>query len=364
MKVGFLSIDKKTVDEREARIAMFDSGHTAELFLSVGAENTEWAVSQIRNVCDVIVIEGNVDAFYETYRDRLSSSPENFELDGKCYAITPEATNAFVSGKLVSLLSSKNKKNRYKSIVFKTYGKSEDELRVMLKDFVKGNKKIKFGFFPDTDECEVHARYPLNMELSALPEISMQINKILYSCIYTYDRIGIAEVVANMLKENGLKIKVAESFTGGAIAKALTSVPGASEYFTEGLVTYTVGSKVKRLHIPAEVIAEHGVVSSDTVYGMAAGLLAGGDCDVAIATTGNAGPTVGGNGDVGLCYIAIGDAREVHIVKYTFNGDRAHNIESGVKKALFLLYEYLACYEAAVNDDARDSADSESKERE
>lgn len=354
MKVGFLSIEEKYVNEREARIAMFDNGHTADLFLTVTAENIEWAITQIRTVCDVIVIEGNTDAFYTAYKDRLSVGTENFELDGKCYAVTEKATDSFLWGRLVSLLASKNKKNRFKSIIFKTYGKSEAELRAMLKDFIKSNKKIKLGFFPEADECEVHARYPMSMELSAIPDISMQINKILYSCIYTYDRIGIAEVVARMLIENGLKLKIAESFTGGAIAKALTSVAGASAFLTEGLVTYSVASKAKRLFVPLDVIAEHGVVSSDTVYGMAAGLLNSGDCDVVIATTGNAGPSVGGNGDVGLCYIAIGDSKEVHIVKYTFGGDRTQNIESGVKKALFLLYEYLACYEAAKDDRADD----------
>ncbi len=346
MKIGFLSIDVKTVDEREARIAMFDNGHTVEMFLTVPAENIEWAVTQMRTVCDVIVIEGNTDAFYDAYKDRLSASPENFEIDGKCYAVTKSADNVFVWGRLVSLLSSKNRKNRYKSIIFKTYGKSEAELRAMLKDFIKANKKIKIGFFPESDECEVHARYPLSLELSALPDISMQINKILYSCIYAYERMSVAEVVAKMLTENGLKLKTAESFTGGAIARAITSVAGASAYFSEGLVTYSIESKSKRLFIPKDDITEHGVISSDTVFGMAAGLLASGDCDVVIATTGNAGPSAGGSGDIGLCYIAIGDAKAVHIVKYTFDGDRTQNIQSGVKKALFLLYEYLACYEA------------------
>ncbi len=344
MKVGFLSVGKRSVCEREAQIALFDNGHTAEMFVTVDAGNLEYALSQVREVCDVIVVEGDTEAFYELYKS--VGGAENFELDGKCYAVTDAVTDEYLNGRLAALLSSKSKKNRFKSIIFKTYGKTEDELRVMLKDFIKGNKKIKFGFFPEIGECEVHARYPMTMELSALPDISLQLNKLLYSCTYTYDRSSIAETVAKMLRENGLKIKTAESFTGGAIASALTSVPGASSYFVEGLVTYSVGSKIKRLGIPSESIAENGVVSSDTVYGMAAGLLMSGDCDIAVATTGNAGPTVGGNGDVGLCYIAIGDAREVHIVKYTFDGTREENIESGVKNALFLLYEYLACYEA------------------
>lgn len=356
MKIGFLSIDVKTVDEREARIAMFDNGHTVEMFLTVPAENIEWAVTQMRTVCDVIVIEGNTDAFYDTYKDRLSASPENFEIDGKCYAVTARADNEYVWGKLLSLLSSKNKKNRFKSIIFKTYGKTEQELRAMLKDFIKSNKKIKMGFFPQADECEVHARYPLSLELSAIPDISMQINKILYSCVYAYERMSIAEVVSKMLAESGLKLKVAESFTGGAIASAITAVPGASAFFTEGLVTYSVESKANRLFVSKDAINEHGVISSDTVFSMAAGLLASGDCDVVIATTGNAGPSAGGSGDIGLCYIAIGDANAVHIVKYTFDGDRAHNIRSGVNKALFLLYEYLACYEADRPDGAPDNA--------
>lgn len=351
MKVGFLSIDKAAVDVRTAKIAMFDGGHSAEMFMTVSSELVDFALSQMRTVCDVIVIEGNTDAFYAAYKDRLTAVTENFELDGKCYAVTPAADGEYLKGRLTSLLSSKNKKSRYKSIVFKTYGKTEAELRAMLKDFIKTNKKIKIGFFPQASECEIHARYPLSLELSALPDISLQLNRILYSCIYSYDDMTIAETVAKMLAQNGLKIKIAESFTGGALCSALTAVPGASAYLSEGLVTYSVLSKVKRLGIPSETIAEHGAVSSDTVYGMAAGLLMSGDCDIAIATTGNAGPTIGGNGEVGLCYIAIGDAKEVHIVKYTFDGDREQNIQSGVKNALFLLYEYLACYEAQKAED-------------
>lgn len=351
MKIGFLSIGTKNVNEREAKIAMFDAGHSADMFLSVESTEVELGVMLLRTACDVLVIEGNITAFYDVYADKLSARPENFELDGKCYAVTEAATDKYLYGKLTSLLASKSKKSRFKSIVFKTYGKTEEELTVMLKDFVKANKKIKIGYFPQIGECEVHARYPMSMELSALPDISIQLNKILYNCTYAYDRVSIGVTVARMLAQSGLKIKTAESFTGGALAKELTAVPGSSAYFIEGLVTYSVGSKCKRLGLAAETIAEHGVVSSDTVYGMAAGLLMSGDCDIAVATTGNAGPTVGGNGDVGQCFIAIGDSKEVHIVKYSFDGDRAQNIENGVKKSLFLLYEYLACYEATRNSE-------------
>ena len=84
MKVGFLSIGRSSVDLREAKIALFDGGHTCGPLLSVDEPSEiEWALSQLRTICDAIVIDGDHDAFYATFKDRLSTHPENFELDGK-----------------------------------------------------------------------------------------------------------------------------------------------------------------------------------------------------------------------------------------------------------------------------------------
>ncbi len=346
MKVGFLSIEKQTVDRREAQIALFDCGNSGEIFLTVSDEaDIEWAVSQLRTVCDLIVVEGNTALFYNAYQDRLPSSPEHFELDGKLYSVTPSANKEYVENKLIPLINSKNKRAMYEVAVFKTYGKSVDELKAILKDFIKSRSKIQFGFFPQHLECEIHARCSANMKKITLNEISEKLNELLYNFTYSYERVSIAERVAELLVRHGLKLKIAESFTGGALAQAFTSLAGASGYLTEGLVTYSNDAKINRLGVPREVIAEKGAVSSDVAYNMAAGLIASGDCDISVSTTGNAGPTAAG-GAVGLCYIAIGDAREVHIVKYNFGGDRENNIESGVKNALFLLYEYLVCYGA------------------
>lgn len=346
MKVGFLSVERQTVDVREAKIALFDSGHSAEMFMTVEPENIDWALVQMRTVCDAIVVDGNTSAFYDTYKDTLSSRPDHFELDEKLHSVAREVTPEFLTDKFIPLLNKKVKK-RYAVMVFKTYGKSVAELKTLLKDYTSKKSKVQIAFFPEFLECEVHARCSTNIAQDEMNVISARLDSLLGGCTYSYERVGIAERVAQMLKEEGLKIKIAESFTGGALGSAFTSIAGASEYLVEDVVTYTVGSKHKRLGVPLEVIAEKGVVSGDTAYGMAVGLMSSGDRDIAVATTGNAGPSAQG-GAVGLCFIALGITSEksIAVIKYSFDGDRDYNIKSGVKNALFLMYESLVGYRA------------------
>ena len=346
MKVGFLSVERQTVDVREAKIAMFDNGHSADMFMTVEAADIDFGLNQLRTACDAIVIDGNVGAFYDTYKDTLSSRPDYFEFDGKPHGVMRETNGTFLTDKFIPMLNKKSKK-RFGIIVFKTYGKSVEELKTLLKDYTTKKSKVQLGFFPEFLECEVHARCPASMAKEDMNAVSLKLNDLLYSCTYSYDRIGIAERVAQILTEERLKIKIAESFTGGALGAAFTSIPGASEYLSEDVVTYSITSKNKRLGVPLQVIAEKGVVSGDTAYNMALGLMTSGDCDIAIATTGNAGPTVQG-GAKGLCFVALGITSEksIAVVKYTFDGDRENNIKSGVKNAIFLLYESLVSYKA------------------
>lgn len=331
-----MSIDRQTVDVREAKIAAFDNGHSAEMFVTVGADNIDAALMQLRAVCDAVVIDGNTSAFYDTYKDTLSSRPGNFELDGKLHFVSSSVT----PGYLLSVMNLITKK-KPGVIVFKTFGISEPELRTLTKDCVK-KSKVRLGFFPEFMECEVHACFPHSMPQEKMNEYSVRLNDVLRKYTYSYDRISLAERVSAVLAEDGLKLKIAESFTGGAIASAFTELSGASKFLTEALVTYTVSAKNKRLGVPLQVMAEKGVVSGDTVYDMANGLMASGDCDFVIATTGNAGPTAQ-SGAVGLCFIAIGaaSAKEINVFRYVFDGDRDYNIKSGVKTALFLLYNFL-----------------------
>ena len=114
----------------------------------------------------------------------------------------------------------------------------------------------------------------------------------------------------------GLTVATAESCTGGLIAAALTGVPGASGVFRYGWVTYCNEAKERELGVAPSIIEQHGVVSEAVVAAMAEGALRQAGADIAVAVSGNAGPTAAeGEPPVGTVCLAIvrrGAARPMH----------------------------------------------------
>ncbi len=160
--------------------------------------------------------------------------------------------------------------------------------------------------------------------------------------IYALDGTPLPAQLVWLLKLRDKKISVAESFTGGGIARKITSVSGASEVYFEGLNTYSELSKIKRLGVSEYTLKTFGAVSEQTAYEMAAGLMATGDCDICITTTGLAGPNSDKSGlPVGLCYIAIGTQERVFVYRYKFDGSREEITETAINYALFLAYKQL-----------------------
>ena len=115
-----------------------------------------------------------------------------------------------------------------------------------------------------------------------------------------------AEAVLEFCREHGLTLATAESCTGGLVAAYLTHIAGASDIVERGFVTYSDDSKVELLGVDAQIIAEHGAVSRQTVLAMAAGALWRSKASLSVAVTGIAGPG-GGSEDkpVGLVHFAI-----------------------------------------------------------
>jgi len=120
---------------------------------------------------------------------------------------------------------------------------------------------------------------------------------------------SVEEVLGKLLAERRETLAVAESCTGGLLAKRLTDVPGSSAYFVEGAVTYSNESKERLLGVPRETLVEHGAVSEPVARAMAEGMHRLSGADYALSTTGVAGP--GGGSEekpVGLVYVGIADA--------------------------------------------------------
>ena len=137
------------------------------------------------------------------------------------------------------------------------------------------------------------------------------------------------------LKQRGLKISVAESCTGGLFMSELTSVPGASEVFTCGFVTYSDASKFRILGVNPHTLVVHGAVSAETVSEMLEGLLAQTDADIVCAVSGIAGPA-GGSAEkpAGTVYagFCIRGRSFDKIERFNFAGDRDQIRRAAVKE--------------------------------
>jgi nicotinamide-nucleotide amidase len=114
-----------------------------------------------------------------------------------------------------------------------------------------------------------------------------------------------AATLLDLLRARKLKLATAESCTGGLIAAILTEVPGSSDVFERGFVTYSNEAKAEMLGVPAALIKEHGAVSEEVARAMAEGALRNSRADIAVSVTGVAGPD-GGSAEkpVGLVHLA------------------------------------------------------------
>lgn len=161
--------------------------------------------------------------------------------------------------------------------------------------------------------------------------------------VYARDDEDLAAVVGRALGDSNLTLALAESCTGGLIAKRLTDVPGSSRYLQAGVVAYANRAKEALLGVRRETIAAHGAVSRETAREMALGAVRAGKADVGVAVTGIAGP-VGGTPDkpVGTVWIAVA-SRDGRVEErlFRFSGDRQGIRERAAQAALAMLLRFV-----------------------
>jgi nicotinamide-nucleotide amidase len=159
--------------------------------------------------------------------------------------------------------------------------------------------------------------------LSKAEEIESEIRKRLGKHIYGEGETCIEAVVGNLLEKKGLKIAFAESCTGGMIASTMVNHPGISSTLLEGVVVYTNESKVSRLGVKEESIAQYGAVSEQVAREMAEGIVRTSKADVGISVTGIAGPS-GGTPEkpVGTVFVGMALNGETRVKKLNLWGSR------------------------------------------
>ena len=156
--------------------------------------------------------------------------------------------------------------------------------------------------------------------------------------IFGEDNDRIEKKVVELLKKLNMNISTAESCTGGMLASKLIDVPGISEVFYEGVVSYSNEAKINRLGVRKEILDKYGAVSEEVAKEMVMGLTT----DVALSTTGIAGPDGGSEEKpVGLVYMGIRIKDKIYVEKRVFRGDRNKVRERTVSHTLFTLIKIL-----------------------
>jgi len=145
-----------------------------------------------------------------------------------------------------------------------------------------------------------------NLAQQMVEEDEKKLRELLGELIYGVEEQSLAEVVGEKLARQGKTIAVAESCTGGWLAKLITDIPGASRYFTYGWITYSNDAKITELGVPGDLIEKYGAVSGQVAQAMAQGARSKARTDFAIGITGIAGPTGGSEQKpAGLVYISV-----------------------------------------------------------
>lgn len=227
--------------------------------------------------------------------------------------------------------------------VIRAVGANEQHVKnLLLKAGSIDNGKMQYFYSRSFDEDVIEILYDENVSKRVADDVLRVFAEGLDESVYALDDTPLAEQLVRLLKLRSKKISVAESFTGGGVAKRIVSVSGASEVYYEGLNVYAERAKMKRLGINEFALQSFGPVSDQIAYEMAASLIATGDCDISIATTGLAGPKSDRTMlPVGLCYIAIGTKERVFVYRYKFDGTREDITEKAINYALFLAYKQL-----------------------
>ncbi len=208
-----------------------------------------------------------------------------------------------------------------RSRILRITGLGESAVEDRVRDLMRASANPTIAPYAHTGECHLRltARGTDEEVEQLLRETEAVLRERLGETIYAVGEAPLEEVVARALVARGLSIAVAESCTGGLIAHRLTRTPGASAYLDGGVVAYSNAAKRRWLGVAGDLLARHGAVSAEAAGAMAEGVRAQARTDLAVATTGIAGPT-GATPEkpVGLVYIALAHASgtEVREMRY------------------------------------------------
>lgn len=235
----------------------------------------------------------------------------------------------------------------------KICGVGESKAETMVKDLIDRQENPTIATYAKTGEVHIRvtanagdAKAAMKLIKPVVKELKSRFGNNIYS---TEEETTLEKAVADLLLANGLTVTCAESCTGGMLSARLVNVPGISDVYKSGVITYSNKAKRKFLGVKKGVLQKHGAVSEKTAEEMAKGAALFHKADVAAAVTGIAGPD-GGTEEkpVGLVYIACHVRGKTTVKKYNFSGSRNKIRETAVSAALALMRSCILEYYSEV----------------
>ncbi len=224
------------------------------------------------------------------------------------------------------IISRSRQSSLVKTRFLRVFGLSEPQTEELLRGLSRPDDGLTIAYCVDFPEIEVKLRGQGEDEAmlqEALLLMEQQVRERLGDHVVALGEETIDTVVAALFREKGVTLSLAESCTGGLVAKRITDMAGSSAYFLEGAVTYGNAAKTRQLQVPVELLEKEGAVSAAVAMAMARGIRRASGSDIGLAVTGIAGPD-GGSEDkpVGTVFVALAGRSDCTAKRYRFNGSR------------------------------------------
>ena len=266
-----------------------------------------------RNQCEVL----SKAVFFDNH---FGTAPcQMLEKDGRftfCLPGVPYEVKPLIKDQIIPFLQEQWKLSYIFTRIISVVGVPESLLSDQIEDWELAlPKNVSLSYLP------IGTRVKLRLTTSGddlatlekqLEELIQPLKPLIGDHVIAWSEDSIEEILAPLLVENNLTISTAESCTAGQLARSLTSVSGSSSYYRGGVVPYFTAMKTELLGVKSETIGEFSVVSKEVAIEMAKGCQKLFHTDIALSTTGVAGPNKGEDGkDVGTVYFAIAKGDEV-----------------------------------------------------
>jgi nicotinamide-nucleotide amidase len=273
-----------------------------------------------------------------------------FEKDNKMFISMPGVPHEMkylVSEKIIPRLHKANKSNVIYHKLIMTAGLGESWLAEKIEEWERSlPENFSLAYLPTYGQVKLRITAKGEDKIQLIDKVEhykQLLKSYIGQYIYGEDGETIQEAIGRLLISGKKTLSIAESCTGGYVSHLITSVPGSSNYFQGSVLSYSNIIKQKVLQVKSETLNKYGAVSEETVTEMARGIRKYYATDIAVATSGIAGPG-GGTEDkpVGTVWIAIDDQDGTITKKYTILKDRMSNIKYASIASLVMLWQRLS----------------------